>query len=123
LVLGAGAAALLSASHPGFAQPAGPELQAVSRAPGGGKTLSQVLADYIVGFDLKRVPAPVIARARTCFIDTVGVMLAGSRQDVARIVIDMIKLEGSAPTASIVGQSLRASPQLAAMANGVATHA
>jgi len=49
------------------------------------------------------------------FTDTVGVMLAGSRQEVSHILCDMVRLEGSAPSASIVGQSLRASPQLAAL--------
>jgi 2-methylcitrate dehydratase PrpD len=50
-------------------------------------------------------------------------MLAGSRQEVSHILCDMVRLEGSAPSASIVGQSLRASAQLAALANGVAAHA
>src|SRR6185436_15454232 len=35
----------------------------------------------------------------------------------------MVKLEASAPAATIVGRSLRASPQLAAFANGVSAHA
>ena len=35
----------------------------------------------------------------------------------------MVKAEGAAPQASIVQESLRASPQLAALANGVAAHA
>lgn len=88
-----------------------------------GKTLSQILADYVVNFDLKAVPPEVINRARIGFIDTLGVMLAGSREQVAAIAVDMVKAEGSAPAASIVGQSLRTSPQLAALANGVAAHA
>ena len=87
------------------------------------KKISQVIADFVVGFDLKAVPQPVIDRARTVFIDTIGVMLAGSHEEVAHLVVEMVKAEASAPQASIVGQSLRASPQLAALANGVASHA
>ena len=34
----------------------------------------------------------------------------------------MIKTEGSAPTATIVGRPLRAAPRLAALANGVSDH-
>jgi 2-methylcitrate dehydratase PrpD len=64
-----------------------------------------------------------VDRARVALTDTVGVMLAGSRQEVSHILCDMVRLEGSAPSASIVGQSLRASAQLAALANGVAAHA
>src|SRR5438874_7412156 len=73
--------------------------------------------------DRKRVQPEVIDRARVAFIDTMGVMLAGSREDVARLVLEMVKVEGAAPVATIVGQPLRASPQLAALANGVAAHA
>jgi 2-methylcitrate dehydratase PrpD len=52
-----------------------------------------------------------------------GVMLAGSHEEVSHLVVEMVKLEGATPSASIVGQSLRTSPQLAALANGVAGHA
>ena len=40
-----------------------------------------------------------------------------------RSVCDVIKTEGSAPTATIVGRPLRAAPRLAALANGVSDHA
>src|SRR5215831_14799162 len=89
----------------------------------GAKQLSRVLAEFIAGFELKNAPPEVIDRARVAFIDTMGVMLAGSREEVAHLILDMVKLEGATPTASVVGQSLRTSPQLAALANGVAAHA
>jgi 2-methylcitrate dehydratase PrpD len=41
----------------------------------------------------------------------------------AGIVLELVRAEGAKPAVSIVGQSLRASPQLAALANGVASHA
>ena len=56
-------------------------------------------------------------------IDTIGVAVAGSHEEVAHIVAEMVKAEGSAPQCTVIGQSLRASPQLAALANGVANHA
>jgi 2-methylcitrate dehydratase PrpD len=65
----------------------------------------------------------VIERARIAFVDTVGVMLSGSQLPPADIVCGIIKLEGSAPVATIVGRPSRTSPQLAALANGVAGHA
>jgi 2-methylcitrate dehydratase PrpD len=96
--------------------------QALAAEPGA-KPLSRVLAEFIAGFELKNAPPEVIDRARVAFIDTMGVMLAGSREEVAHLVVDMVKLEGATPTASVVGQSVRTSPQLAALANGVAAHA
>jgi len=98
-----------------------------AQAPGAGeagaKQISRLLAEFIAGFELKNAPPEVIDRARVAFIDTMGVMLAGSREEVAHLAVEMVKLEGAAQTASIVGQSLRTSPQLAALANGVAAHA
>ena len=97
--------------------------QAPSTGEAGGKPISRLLAEFIAGFELKNAPPEVIDRARVAFIDTMGVMLAGSREEVAHLAVEMVKLEGATQTASIVGQSLRTSPQLAALANGVAAHA
>src|SRR5436190_2483087 len=92
-------------------------------AAAGGKELRQVLAEFIVAFDLKQVPADVVELARLGFIDTVGVAIAGSHEEVAHIAAEMVKAEGSAPQCTIIGSSVRASPQLAALANGVSSHA
>jgi 2-methylcitrate dehydratase PrpD len=87
------------------------------------KKLTQVIAEYVAGFEFKNTPAEALKQSRIGFIDTLGVMLAGSREEVAHIVLDMVKAEGTTPAATIVGQSLRATPQLAALANGAAAHA
>src|SRR5262245_2597424 len=92
-------------------------------APAEAKKLAQIIAEYVAAFDLRNAPPEVARRARIAFIDTMGVMLAGSREEVAHIVLELVKAEGATPAATIVGQSLRASPQLAALANGVAAHA
>ena len=74
-----------------------------SAQQGGGKAaasdqrLRQMLAEFVVGFDLKQVPPEVIERARVAFIDTIGVAVAGSHEEVAHIVAEMVKAEGSAP--------------------------
>ena len=115
-LVGSAAAALpFEACAQQLARPASGEAPAIKPA--------QAIADYIVNFDLKNVPSIVIERARVACIDTVGVMLAGSHHPPTDIICDLIKLEGSAPVATIVGRSLRASPQLAALANGVSAHA
>jgi 2-methylcitrate dehydratase PrpD len=127
LFLGAGATALTALALPALAQqntePAKAGEAKPVPTPPQGKRLSQLIADFAVDFDLKNAPAEAIDRARIAFTDTLGVMLAGCRQDVSRILCDMVRLEGSAPQASVVGQSFKASPQLAALANGVASHA
>jgi 2-methylcitrate dehydratase PrpD len=119
--LEAGALSLFAA--PGVARRAqAAEADAITQPAAGGKKPSQAIADYVAGFDLREVPPLAIERARTLFIDTVGVMLAGSRMPAASIVAGMIEAEGAAPSVGIVGRSTRTSPQLAALANGVASH-
>jgi 2-methylcitrate dehydratase PrpD len=84
---------------------------------------SERVAAFIAGFDLREAPAELIDAAETAFIDTIGVMLAGSCEPAAKIICDMIAAEGAGPTALIVGRPLRTSAQNAALANGTATQA
>ena len=86
-------------------------------------TISERIARFIVEFDLASQPPLAIERAHIAFVDTVGVMLAGSRQGPSKIITEMVREEAAPPAVSVVGQSLRTTPQLAALANGVAAHA
>src|SRR5689334_11562318 len=92
-------------------------------APKESPRLSARIAEFATGFDLAKAPPLAIERARTAFVDTIGVTLAGSTEKVAEIVRDMVRAEGAGPVASVIGASFKTSPQLAALANGVASHA
>jgi 2-methylcitrate dehydratase PrpD len=111
-----GAAAM--AGPPGIARAQG-QAQASREA----LRLSARIADFVTGFDLKQAPPLAIERARTAFVDTVGVTLAGSTEKPAEIVRDMVREEGAAQAVTVIGSPLKTSPQLAALANGVASHA
>jgi 2-methylcitrate dehydratase PrpD len=104
------------------AQDAKSEPKPVSKPSAAGKRPSDAIADFVVGFDPKSLPPLAIERARLAFIDTLAVMLAGSREHGSEIVCEMVRQEGATPKVSVIGQSLRTSPQLAALANGVAAH-
>jgi 2-methylcitrate dehydratase PrpD len=118
LFLGA-AGALALATEPALAQEVKPDAKAPDAAA---RKLSDTIADFVVGFDLKSLPPIGVERARLAFIDTLAVMLAGSREQGTQIACDMVRHEEAAPKVSVVGQSFRTSPQLAALANGVAAH-
>jgi 2-methylcitrate dehydratase PrpD len=126
IFVGAGTASILGLPSLALAQQQQPPRTGATTpaaaTAGDGKTAGEMIADFIVGFDLKTVPPAVIERARVAIVDTVGVMLAGSQLPPADIACDIVKLAGSAPVATIVGRPLRAAPQLAALANGVAGH-
>jgi len=119
LFLGGSAAALVAA--PTDASPLNAARPNGEKA--GERQLSAAIADFVTAFDLKHSPPITIERARVAFIDTIGAMLAGSSQPPTDIVCEMVRGEGSNPSATIVGNWLRASPQLAAMANAVSAHA
>jgi len=121
LLLGAaGALGLVGSSA--LAQEAKPEAKPEPKPAEAGKKLSDTIADFVVGFDIKQMPPLAIARARLALVDTMAVMLAGSREQGSGLVCEMVTQEGAAPKVSVIGQSFRTSPQLAALANGVAAH-
>jgi 2-methylcitrate dehydratase PrpD len=115
LFLGGTATALMAAHRPVLAQQPAAEAKPAN--------LSDAIARFVTGFDLKAAPARAIETARTAFVDTVGVTLAGSRSEPATLIGDMVRAEGAAPAVSVIGQSYKTSPQLAALADGVASHA
>src|SRR5262249_39405782 len=115
-----GAGALTLAGQSAVAQETKPE--AKSEAPPQAKRLSDTIADFVTGFDSTTPPPPAIERAPVALVDTPPVMLAGSREEGTSIVCEMAQQEGAAPKVAVVGQPFRTSPQLAALANGVAAH-
>ncbi len=121
LFLGA-AGALTLAGQSALAQETKAEAKGEARPADIAKRLSDTIADFIVSFDAATLPPLAMERVRLAFIDTLAVMLAGSREEGTGIVCEMVHQEGATPGVSVIGQSFRTSPQLAALANGVAAH-
>ena len=69
------------------------------------------------------VPALAREAALNAVLDTIGVMLAGSREPAARLVRQVAKAEGGAPRCGILGSVERTGAGWAALANGTAAHA
>ena len=46
---------------------------------------------FIVETDFPNIPAEVVERAKIPFLDTIGVMLAGSTESSGRIAIDFVR--------------------------------
>ena len=99
------------------------QTQTTAQPAKAGASIRQTLAEFVAGFDLRQVPADVVELARKAFVDSIGVAVAGSHQEVAHIAVEMVKLEGAAAKCSVIGNALRTSTQLAAFANGVSLHA
>ena len=86
-------------------------------------TATTRLAEFVVKTSLRDCPEPVLAQTRRAALDTLGVMLAGAAEPVARAVRAVARAEGSVPLCTVVGTTLRASTAWAALANGTAGHA
>lgn len=86
-------------------------------------TATTRLAEFVVKTSLRDCPEPVLAQTRRAALDTLGVMLAGAAEPVARAVRAVARAEGSVPLCTVVGTTLRASTAWAALANGAAGHA
>jgi 2-methylcitrate dehydratase PrpD len=81
------------------------------------------LAEFVVKTSLEECPSEAVVRVRRAALDTLGVMLAGAAEPVARIVRKVVRAEGGIPLATVVGTELKTAPGWAALANGAAGHA
>ena len=86
-------------------------------------TFAARIARFVADSRYDEVPAAALATARIAILDTLGVTLAGAREDSGHIVAHITRQEGASEEASVLGQGLRSSAQQAAFANGTASHA
>jgi len=84
--------------------------------------LTETLAKFVVETGLEDIPDAVTQRAKLHVLDILGVMLAGSREDVGRLIIRYIKKRGGVPEAHVMSGDFQTSPPLAALANGTMGH-
>lgn len=85
--------------------------------------ITEQLAQFIASTTSDAIPAEAREQARRAMVDTLGVMLVGSREECARIAADVVRAEECRPVATVVGQGFRTSVRGAALVNGVAAHA
>ncbi len=85
--------------------------------------ITETLARLGMSFRHETLPEDVRFLARQCFLDWLGVTLAGSREPLTRILLDQAGEEGGNPQATLIGLGRRATIQQAALVNGSASHA
>ncbi|HEY1232409.1 MAG TPA: MmgE/PrpD family protein [Candidatus Binatia bacterium] len=85
--------------------------------------ITQEIASYVARTRYRDIPSDVIQLARGFILDGLGVALAGSTDECARIVQRHVRQMGGSAECSVVGTSVAAPAAKAALANGVAGHA
>lgn len=80
------------------------------------------VADEVVNLRDARLTGFVLQRARHAVLDWLGVTIAGSVEEAAKVAQAVVMADPGSPSASILGTKQRASAGQAALANGVAAH-
>ncbi len=85
--------------------------------------MTEDIAAFVASFNLKTAPAELLPRVREAFLDSFGVMLAGSREQSAQIAARWVRSQGAVGQCTVIAApDFRTSPANAALANGVAAH-
>jgi 2-methylcitrate dehydratase PrpD len=69
------------------------------------------------------LPQDIRVLARQCLLDWLAVTLAGSREELSRILTRQAIEDGGRPAATLIGTNARVPAQSAALVNGAASHA
>jgi 2-methylcitrate dehydratase PrpD len=81
------------------------------------------LARFAIELDFRRIPAPVIDRAKACILDTLAVSLYGSTKPWSRTVSQFVHDSGARGRSTVLGENWTAQPAQATLANGAMAHA
>ena len=84
--------------------------------------ITEKLAAFIAETKLGDMPPEVINITRRAVIDTIGVSLAGSGHPAGKAITAFVRKFGATPVAGVIGDKVRTSAPLAALANGTMAH-
>jgi len=84
--------------------------------------ITKALSKYVAGLEYGHLPPQVINMTRVAVMDWMGSVLAGSRQEPARIAAGVVRKEGGNPQATMIGFKEKTSVSRAALVNGVSSH-
>jgi len=81
------------------------------------------LAKFVTELDYSQIPSKAVKTAKIAVRDCLGVALAGSQEEDAKICGEIARQENARQETSVVGQKFQTSALNAALANGTAAHA
>jgi 2-methylcitrate dehydratase PrpD len=81
------------------------------------------VAEFVVQASFGSIPPGALEAAKTALLDSVGVILAGCKEESARICAKLAYEEGARQEATVIGQGFKSSTLMAAFSNGTAGHA
>ena len=81
------------------------------------------IAQFVVNAKYEKLPPQAIATAKVAVRDCLGVALAGSKEEDAKICAEIARQEHAKEETTVIGQGFKSSALNAGLANGTAAHA
>jgi 2-methylcitrate dehydratase PrpD len=81
------------------------------------------IARFVSELKYQSIPPAAVQTAKTAVRDCLGVALAGSQEEDAKICAQIARQENAKEETTVIGQGFKTSPLNAALANGTAAHA
>ena len=78
--------------------------------------LTSELAERSAGLSFDQLPDDVVAMARVCVLDWLGVTVVGSREPAPQTLLRTLAPDAITDGASVIGHGVRVSPPQAALA-------
>src|SRR4029434_1616137 len=81
------------------------------------------IARFVADTQFEKIPSKAIDTAKLAVRDCLGVALAGSKEEDAKICAEIARQEQAKEESTVIGQGFKSSALNAALANGTAAHA
>ncbi|MFX0199108.1 MAG: MmgE/PrpD family protein, partial [Candidatus Hodarchaeota archaeon] len=87
------------------------------------ENVTKKLAKFIADTSFRDLPDKIVAQAKSCILDLIGVSLLGSTLKHSRILAEFVRDLGGGGNSSIIGYPFKTSPPYAGLVNGAIGHA
>ena len=79
---------------------------------------TETIARWIVNTSYEDIPSHALTAAKEIVFDCLGLMLAGSTEELGQIIQKYVSMQGGPPEATVLASGLKTSMPNAALANG-----
>lgn len=86
-------------------------------------SVTERLAEWVVGTDYSSVPAAAVERVRNLVLDSLGNQFAGMSASTGRLLAEWVRAQGGAPVCTVTARDFKTTAALATLVNGAASHA
>jgi 2-methylcitrate dehydratase PrpD len=85
--------------------------------------VTERIAQYIDEMSYGQLTKEAIEQAKSCFLDWIGVTVAGAKEEVSEKIFQTVKKFGGTGQASVLGKQVKLPLPFAALINGTSSHA